>query len=148
MTETQVVYVVFLIFVLTFIFLFTVIGWKKTKGLRKDMWRRIRSSRGKRKTIRLLKRWVRWKASVAKRPKGVEVEYRWIGLRNGYQLWVEEWWTVLGEKIFKRNRCMEYSVAGETRIESYLDILVYGAVPAEGCETPEELDLYLSNRGF
>lgn len=119
-------------------------------GLVPAAWDRIRSAfspRGKRRIVRLLKRWIRWKASEAKHPKGTEVEYRWIGIRNG-KLLVDEYWTVLGEKIFRARKCLGYSFKGEDPAESYEDVLLFGAVPDAGCETPEELEMFLSGMGF
>lgn len=97
-------------------------------------------SKGHRKVLFLLKRYVAWKGSLL--PEGTK--YSGISIRNG-DLYAKRYRKVLGERIYVSERIL--SSMCTKRKDAILEFLDQAMKEAK-CKTPEELSIFLESAGF
>ena len=98
-----------------------------------------------RKVMKLLKRYAKWQGWVkaGKYPKWMNVSYSWDGLVNS-AIRMKRYTRILGVKKFEDN---EYWVIRGLEKEDEIHYLK-ALMEEQGVDSPEEFDLWLSQRGF
>lgn len=103
--------------------------------------------RRNRNVIKLLKRYAAWKGSKAAEnyPEWMHVSFKWNGLNDIGTIVLDRFSRVLGKRKFEGHDYVRASHQGERTDE----ISVLGAIMEDNeVSSPEEFDLWLSQRGF